>query len=119
MSEKMYVAYAQQRYVSSFYLYFPETWSSLELSRPFSLNVVPSLSWLSWVEAEELRVGSLSLLCFQSQKEFEEEPFPPGLPWVAGFDLRKCQIMLNIPKCWVRNISGRTSKIFNTRHGHF
>ena len=116
MSEKIYVAYAQQRHASNFYLCFLETWSSLELTRPFSINAVPSLSWPSSVQAEELRLRSLSLLCFQSQKEFEKEPFPPGLPWAIGFDWRKCQIMPNAPKCWVHNISSRTSNIINTHN---
>lgn len=116
MSEKIYVAYAQQKHASNFYLYFLEAWSSLQLSRLFSVNTVPSISWPSWVQAEDLRLGSLSLLCFRSQKEFEKEPFPPSLPWVTRFDLRKCQIMPNAPKCWVRNISSRTSKIINTHN---
>lgn len=73
MSEKIYVA--QQRHASNFYLYFLETWFSLELSRPFSINAVPSLFWPSWVGAEELRLGSLPLLFSVPERIWERTLF--------------------------------------------
>lgn len=112
MSKKIYVAYGLQRHVRTFTFIF---WSILVLRRSFSINTVPSSDHAAY-KAEELRLGSLSLLCFQFQKEFETEPSPSGLPWATGFDLIKCQIMPNAPKCWIRNISSRTSKIINTHN---
>lgn len=66
MSEKIYVAYAQERHASDFYLYFLKTQSGLELSRLFSINAVSLLSRASKAQAEERRLGSLPHLCFQS-----------------------------------------------------
>lgn len=115
MSEKIHVAYAQERHASDFYLYILKTWSGLELSRLFSINAVSLVSRASKVQAEVPSFfNTYFLICvLQSQKECENEPFPPSLPWVSVFDLRKCQIMPNGPKCFVCNVSSRTHEINN------
>lgn len=98
MSEKIYVAYTQQTHASNFYLYFLETWARLELSRLFSISAAPSLSWPSWVQAEELRLGNLSLLCFLSQKETEKEPSHQaylGIVALIWESAKSCQMLPN------------------------
>lgn len=85
MSEKIHVAYAQERHASDFYLYILKTWSGLELSRLFSINAVSLLSQASKVQAEEWRLGSLPHLCFTVPKRMWEWTLPTKL--TLGFCL--------------------------------